>query len=83
MANFTPKQIAFIKTKFEEADTDKNGSLTLDELTTLLNTLAGGPSREFSARISLAQFDNNKDGRLTFDEFLEFAPTVANWELEF
>ncbi|KAF9145812.1 hypothetical protein BGX30_006584 [Mortierella sp. GBA39] len=71
--------LAYIKTKFEEVDTDKNGSISLEELTALLKTLGGG---EFSARISIAQFDENKDGRLTFDEFLEFAPTVENWSLQ-
>ncbi|KAF9902979.1 hypothetical protein EC991_004313 [Linnemannia zychae] len=76
---FTEEQKAYIKTKFDEVDADKNGSITLDELTTLLKTLGGG---EFSARISISQFDTNKDGRLTFDEFLEFAPTVADWKLE-
>ncbi|KAF9080584.1 hypothetical protein BGX29_003905 [Mortierella sp. GBA35] len=79
MANFTEEQIAYIKTKFDEVDTDKNGSITLEELTALLKTLGGG---EFSARISISQFDKNKDGRLTFNEFLEFAPTVADWKLQ-
>ncbi|CAO3568831.1 unnamed protein product [Mortierella alpina] len=65
--------------KFDEVDADKNGSITLEELTALLKTLGGG---EFSARISISQFDHNKDGRLTFDEFLEFAPTVADWSLQ-
>ncbi|KAF9543160.1 hypothetical protein EC957_001222 [Mortierella hygrophila] len=80
MAVFNENQLAYIKTKFEEVDTDKNGSISLEELTALLKTLGGG---EFSARISIAQFDENKDGRLTFDEFLEFAPTVENWNLQF
>ncbi|KAG0265569.1 hypothetical protein BGZ95_003285, partial [Linnemannia exigua] len=42
MANFTEEQIAYIKTKFDEVDTDNSGSITLDELTTLLKTLGGG-----------------------------------------
>ncbi|KAF9370684.1 hypothetical protein CPB97_002557 [Podila verticillata] len=79
MANFTEEQIAYIKTKFEEVDTDKSGSINLAELTALLKTLGGG---EFSAKISISQFDDNKDGQLTFDEFLEFAPTVGDWNLQ-
>ncbi|KAG0336268.1 G2/mitotic-specific cyclin [Podila humilis] len=78
-AQYTEAQIAFIKTKFEEVDTDKNGSINLDELTTLLKTLGGGES---SAKISIRQFDQNQDGRLTFDEFLELAPTIADWNLQ-
>ncbi|KAF9397886.1 hypothetical protein BGZ94_006149, partial [Podila epigama] len=78
-ATFTEQQIAFIKEKFEAVDTDKNGSINLEELTALLTTLGGG---EFSARISIAQFDENQDGRLTFDEFLELAPTIADWNIQ-
>ncbi|KAG0370105.1 MAG: hypothetical protein J3R72DRAFT_464363 [Linnemannia gamsii] len=78
MTQFTEEQITYIKTKFDEVDTDNSGSITLDELTTLLKTLGGG---EFSAKISISQFDSNKDGHLTFDEFLNFAPTVADWKL--
>ncbi|KAG0048639.1 hypothetical protein BGZ83_006430 [Gryganskiella cystojenkinii] len=79
MSDFTAEQKAYIKTKFDEVDTDKSGSITLNELTALLKTLGGG---EFSAKISLGQFDTNKDGQLTFEEFLEFAPTVDNWNLQ-
>jgi len=41
--------------------------------------LGGG---EFSAKISIDQFDTNKDGCLTFNEFLHFAPTVEDWNLQ-
>ncbi|KAF9319396.1 hypothetical protein BG003_009171 [Podila horticola] len=78
MAKFTEEQIAYIKTKFDEVDADKSGSITRAELTVLLKTLGGS---EFSAGISINQFDKNNDGSLTFDEFLEFAPTVADWNL--
>ncbi|KAG0032917.1 hypothetical protein BGZ82_006331 [Podila clonocystis] len=80
MANsFTKEQIAYIKTKFDEVDADKSGSISKDELIVLIRSLGGG---DFSAGIALSQFDGNNDGGLTFDEFLEFAPTVADWNLQ-
>ncbi|KAF9300411.1 hypothetical protein BGZ74_007914 [Mortierella antarctica] len=80
MATFTEEQIAYIKTKFDEVDADKSGSISQEELVVLIKSLGGG---EFSAKIAHGQFDNNNDGKLTFDEFLKFAPTVADWKLEF
>lgn len=71
--------MAYIKVKFDEVDADKNGSITLEELTALIKTLGGG---EFSARISITQFDTNKDGLLTFKEFMDFALTVEDWNLQ-
>ncbi|KAG0022339.1 hypothetical protein BGZ81_008566 [Podila clonocystis] len=77
--NFTAEQIAYIKTKFDEVDTDKSGTITKAELAVLIKSLGGG---DFSASIAHAEFDENKDGLLTFEEFLEFAPTVAGWNLQ-
>ena len=52
--------------KFQELDTDKSGSLTVDELSALVRELGTSPGKAF---VYLDKYDGNKNGLLDLKEF--------------
>ena len=62
-----------IRQAFEVFDTDKSGTLTVDELAGVLTSPGGGaPMTPTEARQFVAKFDANGDGVLTQEEIGEF-----------
>ena len=61
---------AELQEAFETFDTDKSGTLSVDELVGLFTRPGGGgPVDEAEARAFIAQHDKNGDGVLSIDEF--------------
>ena len=72
------EQAAELKKAFEVMDTNKDGVVTRDELTTLLKNLGENVSDDVvDEMIKIA--DDNGDGKIQFDEFVKAASSGAMW----
>ena len=60
-----------LRTMFKEFDTNKSGTLTVDELGGMLVKLQISCERRYLHEL-LAQFDRNKNGVIEFDEFVNY-----------
>jgi Ca2+-binding EF-hand superfamily protein len=74
-AKLTVAQVQEAKGAFESIDTDKNGVITVDELTGLLSEVGEEPTL---APLIVAIWDEDGDRRISFDEFLKFYEVLAN-----
>ncbi|XP_078493898.1 sorcin-like [Ciona intestinalis] len=67
--------------KFQACDTDKNGSITIDELRASLLS-DHNYARPFSyevCRMMMFMYDKDRNGRLTFDEYVNLDGYIQNW----
>lgn len=60
-----------LRTMFKEFDTNKSGTLTVDELGGMLVKLQISCERRYLHEM-LAQFDRNNNGVIEFDEFVNY-----------
>ena len=72
------EQAAELKKAFEVMDTNKDGVVTKDELTTLLKNLGENVSDDvIDEMIKIA--DENGDGKIQFEEFVKAATSGTMW----
>ncbi|XP_069114967.1 calmodulin-like [Argopecten irradians] len=67
---FTEEQLAEYREAFDMFDKDGSGSITIEEMVTVMKEL-GQSADEEELKAELTAMDTNKDGTIEFDEFLE------------
>ncbi|XP_060071950.1 neo-calmodulin-like [Ylistrum balloti] len=76
---FTEEQLEEYKAAFAMFDTDNSGSITIDEMMTVMTDLGQCPSAE-ELKEELEKMDINNDGSIEFHEFLSTLKKMASEE---
>ena len=69
--DFTPEELALLRTQFDRFDVDHSGEISRDEFTIFYNAIAVEALPPRDARILFDDLDIDGSGQLGFDEFLK------------
>ena len=72
MSKLTPEQVTELEGAFKLMDTNSDGFITRDELTTLLKSVDSNVSDDVVTEM-INEADTNNDGKINFQEFLAAA----------
>ncbi|EAX89579.1 EF hand family protein [Trichomonas vaginalis G3] len=73
----TPEEIKEYKSLFEEYDTNKNGTLEVSEISSILRKVKGHRPTKRQITNLMSKVDKNHDNVLSLDEFLEAMSQMA------
>lgn len=73
----SPEEIAEYKSLFAQYDTNKNGSLELSELASIIEKVNGHKTTKRQLNNLMKKVDKNHDDTLSLDEFLEAMSMLA------
>lgn len=68
--NFSEQEKTYLKSMFDQFDTNSNGKIDADELKKLLGLMGKNPQNEEEFNKLREEMDHNKDGEIEFDDFL-------------
>ncbi|CAF1036138.1 unnamed protein product [Didymodactylos carnosus] len=80
-SGLTPEEVEEIERSFREYDTNKNGSITPDEMKECLHK-AGVTALDKEVDYILKRMDKNHDGNVTHAEYVKFMSAVYRGEHE-
>ena len=83
MAEFlTEENIHQFRIHFEELDTDQDGFLSIEELSSFFTHEMGSHLLEEELHDMILEFDENKNGKIEFEEFLAMQVRLFSVRLE-